>query len=83
MTTEKPKPPEPEVESESAARDLRAELQSNLESEFTAKLEANRTLPDAASKSLVALLNARGPTAADVIEALALEDPIKPEVTSE
>jgi hypothetical protein len=59
------------------------ELQANLESEFTAKLKAAGTLPDAVCESLVALLTASGPTSADVIAALALEDAIQLELSNE
>lgn len=78
-----PQTPAPESKAETASRDLRAELQANLEAEFTAKLKAEGTLPDAVRESLAALLSARGTTSADVIAALAMEDPIRPEVSSE
>lgn len=81
MTTETP--PQPEAGVNSAPRDLRAELQTNLKSEFTTKLKAAGTLPEAVPESLIALLTSSGPTSADVIAALALEDPIELEVTSE
>jgi hypothetical protein len=83
MTTEPAQLPKPEVEAKCTPMDLRAELQSNLESEFNTKLKATGTLPIAVTESLVALLAASGPTSADVIAALVLEDPIDPEVTSE
>jgi hypothetical protein len=83
MPAEPPQLPKPEAEAKSTSRDLRTELQSNLESEFTAKLKATGTLPIAVTESLVVLLTASGPTSTDVIAALVLEDPIEPEVTSE
>ena len=83
MAAEPPQLPKPEAEAKSAPRDLRAELQSNLEAEFATKLKATGTLPIAVTASLVALLSASGPTSADLIAALVLEDPIDREVTSE
>ena len=67
----------------SAPKDLRAELETDLKSEFSAKLKAAGTLPDAVTESLVALLSASDPTSADVIVALALEDPTKTEAANE
>lgn len=83
MPTETPKTPEPAPESKTAPRDLRAELEANLESAFTINLKAAETLPDAVSASLVALLTTSGPTSADVVAAIALDDPIEPEMSSE
>lgn len=83
MTTEIPEQPESEAESESAQQDLRAELQADLVTQFTAKLKTNGTLPEVVSKALVALLSAQAPTSADVIAALALEDPIEPGALNE
>jgi hypothetical protein len=83
MQAETPQPPAPESEVKTAPRDLRAELQTKLASEFTAKLNAAGTLPEAVCESLVTLLTASEPTSADVIAALALEDPIKPGVSNE
>jgi len=75
--------PAPEVEASQAPRDLRAELEADLKSEFIANLPGAGTLPKVACDSLVALLSASGPTSADVIAALALEDPTQPEVPNE
>jgi hypothetical protein len=61
-------------------RDLRAELKANLETEFREKLEAQDTLPEAVSSSLVALLSTDNPTNADVLAALVLEDSVETEV---
>ena len=83
MTTDIPEPPESDAESESAQLDIRAELQANLVTLFTAKLETNGSLPEAASKALVALLSTQAPTTANVIAALALDDPINPVVLNE
>lgn len=77
MTTETPEQPRAEAESESAQQDLRAELQADLVTQFTAKLKTNGTLPEVVSKALVALLSAQAPTSSDVIAALSLEDPIE------
>jgi hypothetical protein len=75
--------PAPEVETSPAPKDLRAELESDLKSEFTANLSAAETLPKVACDSLVALLGASSSSSADVIAALGLEDPPKPEVLNE
>ena len=75
--------PAPEVEMSPAPKDLRIDLEADLKSEFKANLSAAGTLPKVASDSLVALLGASGPTSADVIAALALEDPTQPEVPNE
>lgn len=83
MTDKIAQPSEPVVETEPASPDLRAELQTILETEFAVKLKATKVLPDAASAALVSLLSASEPTTEDVFEALSLEDPIEPEVTSE
>ncbi len=73
----------PEVETSPAPKDLRAELEADLKSEFTANLSAAGTLPKVACDSLVALLGVSAPISADVIEALGLEDPTQPEVPNE
>jgi hypothetical protein len=83
MEAEIPKPPTTEAEIKNVSRDLRAELQTNLVAEFTAKLKVADALPDTVCESLIALLAASGPTSADINVALALEDPIKPEVSNE
>ena len=70
-------------EAVTAPQDLRAELKINLESEFKANLVAAGVLPNAVQKSLVELLDADGLSSTDILEALALEDPISPEVPSE
>jgi hypothetical protein len=63
--------------------DLRAELEADLKSEFTANLSAAGSLPKVVCDSLVALLSASGPTSAEVIAALSLEDPTQQEVPNE
>jgi hypothetical protein len=75
--------PTPVVETSSAPKDLRAELEADLKSEFTANLSAAGTLPKVACDSLVALIGASAPISADVIAALSLEDPTQPEVSNE
>lgn len=80
---EPPHPAAPQVEASPAPKDLRAELQADLKSEFTANLSAAGTLPKVVCESLVALLGASGPTSADVIAALGLEEPTQPEVHNE
>jgi len=80
---EPPHPAAPEVEASPAPKDLRAELQADLKSEFTANLSAVGTLPKVVCESLVALLGGRGPTSADASAALELEDPVEPEAPNE
>jgi hypothetical protein len=80
MPDKTPLPTTPEADASSARRDLRTELQTDLKSEFTANLAEVGTLPKVVCESLMALLNTSSPTAADVIAALGLEDPIQPEV---
>lgn len=75
MSNEIPQPRTPELEANPAVKDLRAELEADLKSEFAFNLAQNGTLPKVASESLVALLSANGPIAADVIALLALKDP--------
>ena len=75
--------PAPGVETSPAPKDLRAELEADLKTEFAANLSAAGTLPRVTCDSLVALLGARCPISADVIAALGLEDPTQPEVTDE
>lgn len=76
-------PPAPEVDTSSAPKDLRVELEADLKSEFTTNLSVAGTLPKVACEALISLLGANGPTSADVIVALALEDPTQPEVPNE
>ncbi len=71
--------PASEVDASLAQKDLRAELEADLKSEFTANLSAAGTLPKVARNSLVALLGDSAPISADVIAALGLEDPTQPE----
>jgi hypothetical protein len=75
--------PAPEVETSPAPKDLRAGLEADLKSEFTANLSAAGTLPKVACDSLVALLGASALITTDVITALGLEDPPQPEVPNE
>lgn len=81
MTTEARPTPEPEDKREPT--DLRAQLLASLASQFNTELETNGTLPRTARESLIGLLDAEGPTSADVISALCLEDPTEPEATDE
>ena len=83
MPDETPQPAEPVAEVASLPKDLRAELEADLKSEFTANLSAAGTLPKVACDALVALLGVDGPISADVLAALGLEDPTKPEVPNE
>jgi len=83
MPDEIPHPHAPEVETNPAPKDLRAELEADLKSDFTANLSAAGTLPKVACESLVALLGASAPISADVIAALGLEDPTQPKAPNE
>lgn len=83
MPDEIQQPSTPEVEASSGPKDLRAELEADLTSEFAANLLAVRTLPKVVCDSLVELLGSSGPTSADVLESLTLEDPTQPEVPNE
>lgn len=67
----------------SLPKDLRAELDADLKSEFTANLSAAGILPKVACDALVALLGANGPISAEILAALGLEDPTHPEVPNE
>ena len=80
MPDETPQPPAPEVETSPAPKDLRAELEADLKSEFTANLWTAEGLPKVGRELLIELLGASGPTPADVLAALSLEDPDQPEV---
>jgi hypothetical protein len=75
--------PAPEDETSLSPRDLGAELEVDLKSEFKANLEAAGTLPKVLCNSLVALLGESAPIAADVIAVLGLEDPIQPVLPNE
>lgn len=83
MPDEIQQPSTPEVEASSRPKDLRAELEADLKSEFAANLSAVGTLPKVVCDSLVELLGSSGPTSADVLESLTLEDPTQPEVPNE
>lgn len=83
MPDEIQQPSTPEVEASSGPKDLRAELEADLKSEFAANLSAVRTLPKVVCDSLVELLGSSVPTSADVLESLTLEDPTQPEVPNE
>jgi len=83
MPEKTPDPIAPKAGLSSAPKNLRAELEAALKSEFTANLSAAGTLPKVACESLVALLGASGPISANVIAALALEDPVQPEAPNE
>lgn len=74
---------EPEVETSSEPKDLRAQLEADLKAEFTANLSAADTMPKVVFDSLLALLDASGPISADVISALGLEDATQPLVPNE
>lgn len=71
------------AEQSPSPKDLRAELESDLELEFYGRLSATGTLPKVVCDSLVALLGASASISADVIAALSLEDPTQPEIPNE
>ena len=83
MPDEVQQPSTPEVETSSGPKDLRAELEADLKSEFAANLSAVGTLPKVVSDSLVALLSSSSPTSVEVLETLILEDPSQAEVPNE
>ena len=83
MPDEIQQPSSPEVEKSSGPKDLRAELEADLKSEFADNLLAVGTLPKVVCDSLVTLLGSSGPTSAEVLESLRLEDPAQPEVPHE
>jgi hypothetical protein len=64
-------------------RDLRQELFQDLSKRFSCGLESNASLPLAAQKALVELLDSDVPTAAEIIEAASQNDPSKEEATDE
>ncbi len=67
----------------SAPRNLRAELQTDLITKFANDLNKTTVLPNAAIESLVELLSSSSLTSGDVITALASEDPTESEVANE
>ncbi|MCP9800253.1 hypothetical protein KBY67_05605 [Synechococcus sp. RedBA-s] len=73
----------PEGETSSGPKDLRAELEADLKTEFSANLSAVGTLPKVVCDSLVALLDSSAPASVEVLESLALEDPTQPEMSNE
>lgn len=77
------RPSSPEDEASSGPKDLRRELEADLKLEFAANLTAAGTLPKVVSDSLVALISSGGPTTAEVLESLTLEDTTQPEVSNE
>jgi hypothetical protein len=83
MPDEIQQPSTPEVEASSGPKSLRAELEADLKSEFAANLLAVGSLPKVVCDFLVELLGSSGPTSADVLESLTLEDPTQPEVPNE
>jgi len=83
MPDEVQQPSTPEAETSSGPKDLRAELEADLKSEFAANLSAVGTLPILVCDSLVTLIRSNGPTSAELLESLTLEDPAQPEVPNE
>lgn len=64
-----------EVEEPAPPRDLRTELFEDLSTQFATALESNGSLPLAAQKALVQLLDSEVPTAAQIIAAASINDP--------
>lgn len=64
------------MEEAESPRDLRAELFGDLSTQFAAALEADGSLPAAAQKVLVELLDSDAPTAAEIIVAASKSDPL-------
>jgi hypothetical protein len=76
--------PTPEEAEELAPpRDLRAQLFQDLSTRFTAALESDGSLPAAAQKALVELIDSEAPTAAQIIGAASKSDPEEEEAPSE
>jgi hypothetical protein len=65
------------MEEAESPRDLRAELFGDLSTQFAAALEDDGSLPAAAQKALVKLLDSDAPTAAEIIAAASKSDPLK------
>ncbi len=63
--------------------DLRAELFKDLSARLTSELSSKGSLPTAAQKALVELLESDAPTAAEIIAAASKSDPPKEEVSYE
>lgn len=63
--------------------DLRAELFQDLSTRFASELSSKDSLPTAAQKLLVELLDSDAPTAAEIIAAVSKSDPPKEEVSHE
>ena len=63
--------------------DLRAELFQELSTQFAAALSSKGSLPAAAQKTIVELLDSGAPTAAEIISAASKNDPPREEVGDE
>ena len=63
--------------------DLRAELFEDLSSRFASELSSKDSLPTAAQDALIELLDSDAPTAAEIVSAASLSDPLKVEVSHE
>ena len=72
-----------EIEAPEPPRDLRAELFQNVSARFAESVESNGSLPVAAQKALVALLDSEAATAAQIIAAASKDDPEQGEAGNE
>jgi len=72
-----------EAEEPTRSPDLRSELFQDLSTRFASALSASDSLPAAAQKVLVQLLDSDAPTAAEIIAAASKSDPLKEEVGDE
>lgn len=72
-----------EAEEPAPPRDLRAELFQDLTTQFQTALDSNDSLPAAAREALVELLDSDAPTAAEIIAAASMNDPVGLDVGDE
>ena len=64
-------------------QDIRSELFENLKTEFTAALNADATLSEAAKAALVEWVDSDDPTADEVIAAISKNDPVEEELRND
>jgi hypothetical protein len=72
-----------EAEEPNRTPDLRSDLLQDLLTQFAAELSSKGSIPTAAKKALVELLDSDAPTATEIIAAASRSDPLKEEVGNE
>ncbi len=72
-----------EAEEPTRSPDLRSELFQDLSTQFASALSSKSSLPAAAQKALIQLLDSDAPTAAEIIAAASKSDPLEAEVGNE